>query len=573
MTKGMNSRELRRFLEKQEKAREREKREKAQKKPTRPSASEMNIPSRKDGFSLVIPKENASEVMAALRRGEIPPITVVSPELMMQIAQIRQERMSNTIGFLQGLPEDERELYEHINVDNLDKGRAFFEKMPFYDEVDEIIRNGTDKDGVIRLAQALYQRYIVGKKPMAQISLMVGIFSHIICMADAIVPKEYNQRNIDCLSEVTQVVVQYVIRDIASTIGISEQLLTEISMLRNMIRFARGSMPNTDGLNAFIGMFEGTVQEVFEIEKYARGFCNQVTKECDPDLKDNAPEYRAMADELFANMKKLRRYAISESFYIDDVFATDKKAWVVLDPANLPDRSVNNAVKDALAMFVLSTKDSLTAINPEIRHEKHDTVNMRRVVFPFERQFLCVLDKSGELVTPFSVLPESLKDVFERVGAGEAYEYFRLLVVAHFYDLVVPREIAERTPSLASLMQTIAKGHVESLDTLSIFKKLIVPRTISIADPQAVEDAQQREEGKAEQEIQEHERRHNRFFGRVGHPRFIREGYEPPEFLIQEALKANVPLQPGQTFVRTKRAGENLPPIIYEQKGRGTKIL
>lgn len=573
MSKGMNSRELRRLYEKELKAREREKREKTQKKQVRLSASDMNIPSRRDGFSLVIPNENAAEVMAALRRGEMPSVAVIPPKLMLQMAKVRENIRSNNTDFLQRLSEDERELYEHTNVDNLNKGRAFFEKMPFFAEVDVIIRNGADADGIIRLARALYEKYIFGKKPFAQISLMIGAYSHITCMADAIVPKEYDQKNIDCLAKVTQVLIQYVIRDIASTVGISEQLLTELSALRSMICFARGLMPNTDGLNAFMGMFETTMEEIFEIETYAKDFCKQATKECDPDMKENAAEYRAMTDELFANMKKLRRYAISESFYIDDVFATDKKAWVVLDPANLPDRAVNNVVKNSFAMLVLSTKESLTTINPEIRHEKHDSMNICRVVFPFERQFLCVLDKNGELVTPFSVLPESLKDMFERVGSGEAYEYFRLLVVAHFYDLVVPREISEQTPSLASLMQTIARGHVGSHSTPNIFKKLIVPRTRSIADPQVVEDAMQREEGKAEQEMQEYEKRHNRFFGRVGHPRFIREGYEPPQFLKDEAVRVNVPLQPGQTYVRTKKAGEDLPHIVYEQKGRGTKNL
>ncbi len=570
MSKGMNSREMRRLFEKQQKAIEREQREKALKKN---SLEPKSAKPQQDGFSLVIPKENISSVMDALRRGEMPSIAVVPPELMMQMAKIRSEGRSTNPEFLQGLPEDERELFAHTNVDNLDKGREFFKTMPFYVEVDAIVRNGADADDVRSLAHSLYQRYIVGKKPMAQISLMVGIFSHITCMADAIASKECDQENVDCLPEVMQAVVQYVIRDIASTVGLSERLITEVSALRSMIRFIRGNMPNTEGLNAFIGMFEATLEEVFEMERYAKDFCNQVIKECDPDLKNNSEEYRTMADELFASLKKLRRYAVSESFYIDDVFATDKKAWVVLDTANLLHQGVNTTVKDGLAMFVLSTKESLTAIRPEIRDEKHDCMNIRRVVFPFERSFLFVLDKDGELTIPFSVLQESLKDAFDRMGVPEAYEYFRLLIVAHFYDLVVPHEISEQTPSLKSLMQTIAKGHIASLSTPDIFKKLIVPRKRSIANPQAVEDAQNREESRAEQEMQEHEKRHNRFFGRVGHPRFVREGYEPPQFLKDEAEKAKVPLQVGQTFVRTKRPGEDLPPVIYEQKGRGTKKI
>ncbi|MEK7648431.1 MAG: hypothetical protein AAB400_00750 [Patescibacteria group bacterium] len=569
------NRSQRRKFEKMQKELTRQQREKEKKNGKPPKEQHLPAPYLKPALaeaprmSYIIKKEDEAKVREMIARGERPPVTYLSSEMFEMIRNPDKTREAARRG-LEKLSEHDRELHAPTFEDREAEFTEMMARLPFYPMIEHIVINGSTIEDVRKTAYTIYHDYIEGKKVFDQCGIVILIQRYLSCMMNIAAERSGEQRYIDHIAEVSQAIGSLTLRGLSHDFSALGSVEAALQLFTTGIDFSPEKNTQQSGTKALCEVMVANTQEMIAALTYASAFKNYCTRELSIDIDGLASEYRGMADELFSNMKQLRRYAIRESYYRDDVFGDLDYAWVVMDPQHFSStKGFERLNAHSLAHCILSDRDSIRSISSAVEHKEFVGVAFNRQTFPFKRELLLEIGDDGELYMPLSLEREPLRNIFERVGALAAYEFLRFLFLAHFYDLVVPKEISDRTPSLQNFRQNLFRSRAQGEDDLVIFKKLMVPRTFSISNPDDVDRADEREEGDDTENdglSDSHEHQTRRFLGRAGHTRFIREGYEPPAFLVQEAAKAKVPLKPGQTYVRTKNPGEELPPIVYEQK-------
>lgn len=279
-----------------------------------------------------------------------------------------------------------------------------------------------------------------------------------------------------------------------------------------------------------------------------------------------AAEYRERADELFCAMKRCRRYSIRESYFQDDCFQTEQQqAWAILDPRHA--QSLNPILAEkfngAYALFFLA-KDvaEIEGLSMTTDEETFEAACVVKFNVPFVTRCNWELGHDGHLYMQTYPYPLSIKKIFEREGKLATYEILRLSFIARVFDLTVPRSIVEQTPSLEQMKKRVLHARAQGLSAPSAIRDIIVPRSLLIRDTDNVDRLMDTEMDS----IMRISGITRTFLGRIGHPRWIRQGYRAPEFLKQAAFEeANYTLQEGETWCRFI---ESPIPVVHRQISR-----
>ena len=153
------------------------------------------------------------------------------------------------------------------------------------------------------------------------------------------------------------------------------------------------------------------------------------------------------------------------------------------------------------------------------------------------------------------------------------YEFMRFQFIARLFDLVVPREISEQTPSMDGLTERMrsARNARPDVRPIQILRDLITPRKYILRDREAIKKAQAREEeGENGQDgVSEDQKIRHQFFGRVGHPMKLRTGYRPHPDARKWAKEDGFyrELEENETWCRPI---DSPVPVVHRQKGRKT---
>lgn len=307
-----------------------------------------------------------------------------------------------------------------------------------------------------------------------------------------------------------------------------------------------------------------------EIEKYMKEeLCLEVS---------DMPELRSTTNQLFSGLIQLQRYTIRQSIFDDETKLFASQAWAVIDPhytrgVELLDGDEVHLLKKhhgGIAHFVSIHEGSdITEIAMSVDRQPRNI----GVSYPFTANFdrIFMLCEDGELY--YSTYPVALswREIFKKAGHEAAYEFLRFQFIARLFDLVVPREISEQTPSMDGLAARIGRIRNEQplIRPVQVLRDLITPRTRILRDREGIKKAQEREDEGVGKES-ENQKVQRQFLGRVGHPMSLRAGYRPhpkaKEWAKEDGFWRD--LEPNETWCRPV---ESPVPVVHRQKRTGEK--
>lgn len=284
----------------------------------------------------------------------------------------------------------------------------------------------------------------------------------------------------------------------------------------------------------------------------------------------DARELQEMSDQLFSELMRLQQYTIRQSLFDDQMKLPYTERWVVSDPHQI--RPVENIgslefklvmkFHECVAEFLsVRAGQDIRDLSMCVTREELEL----RITLPFTASLNLVfkLQSDGELY--YQVYPVAVcwRDVFKKIGMEHVYEFLRFQFIARFFDLVVPREISEQTPSMDGLKERFcharsSQGEVKATRTL---RDLITPRIRMLRDKKKIQEAQQRELDDANAKTK------REFFGRVGHPMRLRQGYRPHSDAKKWAKEDGLlrELEDNETWCRPV---DSPMPVAHRQKER-----
>ncbi|MEK7648429.1 MAG: hypothetical protein AAB400_00740 [Patescibacteria group bacterium] len=312
-----------------------------------------------------------------------------------------------------------------------------------------------------------------------------------------------------------------------------------------------------EDLDRFMVNFQVRVQYAEQIKKYMLDKL-QLTNE-------DAMELKQSTNELFQELKHSQRYTIKQSCYLDETGIAPISGWACIDPKQM--RNAEALSIDELEVAIRSTSclaeyipfregDGMQSVSAS-----HFTDGPRvgtRYSFDAITSLECKVGHDGELYVFVYPIKLSLRDIYKKCGMEAQYEFIRLQFIARLFDLIVPREISEQTPSVENLSESVRQGKQAdpSKKTLEIIRDIITPRTLILRDRARVERAY-------DDELNAQKRQ---FLGRVGHPMRLRKGYKPHPDAKKWAKEDGFlrELEPNETWCRPV---DSPVAVVHRQKG------
>ncbi len=330
----------------------------------------------------------------------------------------------------------------------------------------------------------------------------------------------------------------------------------------------------------------GFAQELFlEMDDWMMDF--RMQRPLAKEVKKYMEEQLSMSDEealalrqdtnrLVSEMKQLQRYPVQQSLYEDEMESQAVHSWAVLDMRQQKGKEELSSFKrdilershDFLAQFFAIHGDTI----PE-RVDSHvvkmDYKYGTGLSFNANLALTYMLAEDGELYYQVHPVRIPMREIFQKCGMEAQYEFLRFQFVARLFDLVVPREISERTPSLEGLAERVKKARSEnpSTKTGAIIRNLITPRTLILRDKESLRRAYERKSHMLEGDTPEESERKHQFYGRIGHPMRLRQGYKPHPKANEWAKEDGFwrDLEPNETWCRTI---DSPVPVVHRQKGK-----
>lgn len=312
-------------------------------------------------------------------------------------------------------------------------------------------------------------------------------------------------------------------------------------------------------LDHFLFDFISVYHTGTEIEQYMKN-------ELGMEIADSR-ELREMADQLFGDMRRLQRYTIRQSLFDDEMSLSHTQGWAVIDPRQM--RDVNKISHDEVRLL-MKHHNSIAEFVSIRSDQKVEGVEMivdpqplvMEVMYPFTANLNLIfkLGADGELYYQTYPIEVSWREIFKKAGHEAAYEFLRFQFIARFFDLVVPREISEQTPSMDGLSARVRRMRSEQplARPIQILRDLITPRRLILRNGEAIKHAQDRES--------EERRQQRQFLGRVGHPMRLRQGYRPHPDSRKWAKDDGFlrELEDNETWCRPV---DSPVPVVHRQKG------
>ncbi len=295
----------------------------------------------------------------------------------------------------------------------------------------------------------------------------------------------------------------------------------------------------------------------------------------------DAIELKRSTDELFHGLKQLQRYTIKQSCYTDESGIAPISGWVCIDPLQIrnaeqlsrTELAIVNLSNDCMAEYVPFREESgmygITA-----SHFTDGNKIGTNYSFDALTGLKCKVGHDGELYYFVYPIKISLRDIYKKCGMEAQYEFMRFQFIARLFDLLVPREISEQTPSMDGLAERMRHARSERPDVrpMQILRDLITPRKYILRDKEGMKKALAREEeGRNEQDsVNEDQKIRHQFFGRVGHPMQLRTGYRPHSDAKKWAKEDGFwrELEDNETWCRPI---DSPVPVVHRQKGPGEK--
>ncbi|MEK7648428.1 MAG: hypothetical protein AAB400_00735 [Patescibacteria group bacterium] len=309
-----------------------------------------------------------------------------------------------------------------------------------------------------------------------------------------------------------------------------------------------------------------------------RPFAKDIKKYMEEQLgmsDEEARDLRQDTNKLVTEMKQLQRYPIQQSLYEDEMGCRAVHSWAVLDMRQQKGkeelspfkREVLDRSQDFLAQFFAiyddTTPDSVSS-HVERMEYKYGTA----ISFNANLALTYILAADGELYYQVHPVRIPMREIFQKCGMEAQYEFLRFQFVARLFDLIVPREISDQTPSLNGLAERVKKALREnsSLKVGTIVRNLIVPRTMIIRNKESIRRAFEWKSQVSDDDTPEEAERKRQFLGRIGHPMRLRLGYKPHPKANEWAREDGFwrDLEPNETWGRTIDSPVS---VVHRQKG------
>ncbi len=363
--------------------------------------------------------------------------------------------------------------------------------------------------------------------------------------------------------------------------------ITALCLFTALQYFSTTSQSDSEQLTTLMNNIEGDIiKKEFEyFDCSLSDFCNtyrtapEILRYMEKELgltKADAPELKSMTDTLFKELKQLQRYTIRQSLFDDEIDIGDTQSWAVIDPRQMHamDKISNNEAGllkkhyDCIAEFV-SVQNGQEVSEVGLRVDPQYLEVGVALSFTANLALIFKLRDDGELYYQTYPIAVSWREIFKKAGAEEAYEFLRYLFVARLFDLVVPRIIAEETPSMNDLAGHLleARNEQPTVRPIRILRDLITPRVYILRNKERIQQAQKREMEDGETDIERESRIQRQFLGRVGHPMRLRAGYRPHADKKKWAKEDGFyrELDDNETWCRPV---DSPVPVVHRQKGR-----
>lgn len=252
-----------------------------------------------------------------------------------------------------------------------------------------------------------------------------------------------------------------------------------------------------------------------------------------PDCERERAALRSCAHDLWRQMAALQRYTLKQSLF-ESSFGEDTQ-WAILDYHQIRSQSSDDfsgTLFRGLESYAIFAQKASPNIPPSLQLEiveiESEDGRMRKagLKMPFTYNFMYLLGADGELYLQSYPVKLPLRPLFKVAHAEGAYEFFRLHAIGRVFDMVVPRVVVDAMPSLNGIRKKIADAPAGARVAHSIIQDIYLPRKIRIKKTEEVQ-AMIDNEQKELVEKSHTEKQTRSFYGRVGHPKKLPQGYKP----------------------------------------------
>ncbi len=441
-------------------------------------------------------------------------------------------------------------------------GKVDIKKFPEYKKLRSCLLPSASPDQRENAIDLIYRRYIRGYE-FKHIAIHTSLLSSITGMIQLEIYKNSAKEDFSQTRFIRTLVAH-----ILSEVKFGKSEMAIVMELYNQI-LHRGNNP----FNSFEGMpideFRYCGEAVLRAQALIGRCAMGLSEEQGSPTEERAEELRFMADELFTNMIQSWQYSIRQSIWEDSFFHADQQAWVVLDHRQfkgLPEDLRDN-LSHVIAYFLIATdKNHIGSTQATAESYTQDECRKVSLDIPFDYCNALRLCNDGDLYLTTNDIPISLRRICEKNDKSEAYEFLRLTLIGHLFDLVVPRKILEQTPAFSRIKDIIKNAHIRGSSLIEGIRELITPRTMIIRNPDVVRQAHQEEMN----DLDNQEKQTRQFFGRVGHPKKLPQGYKPHPDAKKWAKEDGFhrELDDNETWCRTI---DSPVPVVHRQKIRGEK--
>lgn len=280
---------------------------------------------------------------------------------------------------------------------------------------------------------------------------------------------------------------------------------------------------------------------------------------------DDTNELRRSNNELFEELRRLRRYSIKSALHEGKT-----SAWSIHDmfnyrlrQATLIEQEGSDIRLDQWSPMVMSAIEQhlqlgvVTEMTPAKDITDIDFSNFGRIVF---------MDDRGELFGDAAgAVP--LRPFYEAAGKPVNYESLRQFLLQKYFDLTVPIEVVREVEKNTSRMLG-ERNPDASREQGRVFHDLLLPRVKILRQyrqPEALDELQLQEDRAQAQEQQPYP------YPRVEHTKRLPKGYKASDTARQLAAEHGITLKEGETFVSRYEPDESIAKDVqYRARKRKT---
>lgn len=201
-------------------------------------------------------------------------------------------------------------------------------------------------------------------------------------------------------------------------------------------------------------------------------------------------EVKRDADSLLLRALEERGYGIRNSYFHSPMFlsgALPDSIFIFADPRlNTDSREVLNAIPAGTLVVIFVAPEPMTEHLTEVTRIDYTKIGKNAklvkhdIVLPEGLYFICALDSSG-VINSNLMASTPIRRGFDRVGAADIYEVWRLFMIARFYDLTSRAELVNRLPQIEAFEREVVKSEIGFLGRKKKikeipYKSLLAPR-------------------------------------------------------------------------------------------------